>query len=655
MGFNIGAITGTLELNTARWDQAMSRAKRDSKSFEGAILRNDAAMRRLGATFMIVGTAITALNTKMIILAAGVEESENLFEVSMGNMADAARKWSDELSDGLGLNEYEIRRTVGTLNVMIKSMGFGEKAAYDMSTSLIKLSQDMASFYNLTPEDMFEKIKSGLVGMARPLRDLGILVNENVIKNWALTNGLIKQGKEMTDQQKVIARYAVIFEATTAAQGDLLRTIASTTNQYRIFTASLKELGATMGNTLLPLANAVLTTLNKLIDVMGAFIEKFPTLSGAILVSTAVVGALLIPLGGLLILLPGIAAAALAMGTTIGVALAGTAIIIGGIAAAAVGVYVAIKNWDTLKAIFYAFSEGVNRALSNIMNSIATLMKRAAELSPVMKEQFEKLANSFQASAASFAGSAALMNAKGVEVQQSLLTGAKEFEVETKAINDSIAQNTESMWKSIAASAGSALDSAEKKQKHWLEEMKESFDVYEEMGKRTFNLIADTFSSTLYDMTFGLATFQEAVVDFGKNVIKVLFDIMAQWVAMKIITGIGGAIMGTPAIAGAGGYGAGTPSGVMDMGSWSKLPSADTGMDYVPYDMIARVHKGEKITTAQENNGSSGVIQLTLHNNITPEAIAAGMQSREGEGVIINTIDRDSLRNGVTRREITRR
>ena len=122
MSFDIGAIMGTLVLDSNKWDKAIDRAKKDAKSFEGAILRNERRVKQFGLALGVAGAAITAMNVKLVQLAAGAEESENLFEVSMGKMADSAREWSVELSRSLGLNQFEIRKSVGVLNVMLREL-----------------------------------------------------------------------------------------------------------------------------------------------------------------------------------------------------------------------------------------------------------------------------------------------------------------------------------------------------------------------------------------------------------------------------------------------------------------------------------------------------------------------------------------------------
>ena len=141
------------------------------------------------------------------------------------------------------MNEYEIRRNIGTFNVMFLSMGHGTRAAYDMATGLTQLSYDMASFYNLKPEEAFQKIRSGIVGMSRPLKDLGILLEETTIKQYALNHGIGDGTGELTQIEKVQARYGALLEQTTKAQGDMARTLDSTTNVFRskIGRASCRE------------------------------------------------------------------------------------------------------------------------------------------------------------------------------------------------------------------------------------------------------------------------------------------------------------------------------------------------------------------------------------------------------------------------------
>ncbi|WIF95012.1 hypothetical protein [Caminicella sporogenes] len=226
-------------------------------------------MNNVKRTFKMLKAAIIAIGIGKVIkdsIMSGMEaiESENLFEVSLGRMADSARKWSEELQKTLGLNGYEIRKNLGVLYNMTTSMGLTENSAYDLSTSLTKLAYDMASFYNLRPEEAFNKIRAGITGETEPLKALGILVDENTIKQVAYKNGIAAVGAELTQQQKVMARYLAIMEQTKNAQGDLARTIDSPANQLRILRTQLELLKINLGQAFMPIVQVVLPILTSL-------------------------------------------------------------------------------------------------------------------------------------------------------------------------------------------------------------------------------------------------------------------------------------------------------------------------------------------------------------------------------------------------------
>lgn len=210
-------------------------------------------MQRIGQQMtMYITLPLVGFGVGLVKLASDAVESENLFEVSLDGMADRARAWSEETAKALRLNAYELRRQVGTWDVMLKTFGMSEQAAFDMSRRLTTLAQDMASFYNLSPAEAFQKLQSGIAGEIEPLRRLGISVSETTAKEWALKNGLIATNGEMSESQKVLVRYAVIMEQTSKAQGDLARTADSPANQMRALRAEAEQAGIQIGTVLLP-------------------------------------------------------------------------------------------------------------------------------------------------------------------------------------------------------------------------------------------------------------------------------------------------------------------------------------------------------------------------------------------------------------------
>ncbi len=267
--------------NTNDLRKEIAKTKREIKGVEK---QTDKTTKSMLGGFKGVATGIVALGIGKMIKDSVVKsmdaiESENLFSVSLGSMAGDVTEWSKTMSNALGLNEYEMRKSVGTIFNMTTSMGLAEDSALKMSKGMTLLSQNMASFYNISDEDAMTKLSSGITGETEPLKRLGILVNDNTIKQYAYQHGIAQTGAELTEQQKVMARYIAIMEQTKNAQGDLARTIDSPTNQLRMLKSQVEKISIAIGNLFIPILQAVLpyiTAFTKVIanalNGIGAFL-----------------------------------------------------------------------------------------------------------------------------------------------------------------------------------------------------------------------------------------------------------------------------------------------------------------------------------------------------------------------------------------------
>ncbi|PYG84979.1 TP901 family phage tail tape measure protein [Ruminiclostridium sufflavum DSM 19573] len=334
-----------------------------SKSLDDASKK----MKSVGDGFSNVGktlsTSVTlplaGAGTAATKLAMDAVESENLFDVSMGDMAESARKWSEDISKSLGLNSYAVRQNVGTFNVMLTSMGQSKAAALEMSEGLTQLAYDMASFYNLKPEEAFEKLKSGISGETEPLKSLGILINDTQVKTYALTNGIIKQGQEMLDSQKIQARYALIMQSTSKAQGDLARTMDSPTNQLRTMKEQVTQIGIQFGQILIPMVQKLITAIKPLLDsfmkltpAQQELIVKIGLIAAAIDPVILIIGKLITAVGAIAGAFSAASGAIATAGGFAAVATGPIGITIAAISAIAAGAFLVIKNWGPVSGFF---------------------------------------------------------------------------------------------------------------------------------------------------------------------------------------------------------------------------------------------------------------------------------------------------------------
>jgi len=305
-------------------------------NFEKNINKIGPRMEAVGQKLSSVGRKLTigvtlplaAIGGAAIKSAMQAQESENLFEVSMGKMAKAARSWSEEISKALGLNDYEVRQFVGTFNNMLVAMGLGERAAFDMAKGMTQLTYDLASFHNLKTDEAFNKLTSAISGEVEPMKRLGYVINETTIKQYALKTGMIEQGQVMTEQQKVVARFNLMMEQTNKVHGDMERTLGSSANQWRRLKAQYEKASVELGKNLLPAFNKLVGILNKATAWFAGLSDSSKGLVVKLGALTAALGPVLSIVGKLIVVVPKLGLALKALAGPIGIVVAAASALI---------------------------------------------------------------------------------------------------------------------------------------------------------------------------------------------------------------------------------------------------------------------------------------------------------------------------------------
>lgn len=218
-------------------------------------------------TKMTVGLTvpITAFGTYAVKMASDLNEVQNVVDTTFENSSETINKFAKSAAEQFGISELSAKQFTGTMGAMLKSMGLGNKDITDMSIALSGLAGDMASFYNLNPEEAFEKLRAGISGETEPLKQLGINMSVVNLEAFAMSKGITKSYDSMTQAEQATLRYQYIMETTADAQGDYSKTADSTANKTRTTMLQFQTLSAELGQQLLPIVNDVLGTLQSVI------------------------------------------------------------------------------------------------------------------------------------------------------------------------------------------------------------------------------------------------------------------------------------------------------------------------------------------------------------------------------------------------------
>lgn len=260
---SVGQIGLDLVVNQNQFDRQM-RGITNIASKAGKILAGAFAIKK-----------ITEFTSACLDLGSDLAEVQNVVDVTFSKMNEQVNNFAQNAVFQFGLSETMAKQYTGTFGAMAKAFGFVESEAYAMSTTLTGLAGDVASFYNITQGEAYTKLKSVFTGETESLKDLGVVMTQTALDQFALANGYGKTTAKMTEQEKVALRYAFVQQQLSLAQGDFARTSDSWANQVRILKLQFDSLRASLGQgfiaALTPVIKVINTIMGKLVQLANVF------------------------------------------------------------------------------------------------------------------------------------------------------------------------------------------------------------------------------------------------------------------------------------------------------------------------------------------------------------------------------------------------
>lgn len=265
-----GSVIIDTRMDTSGVQNGVSAIK---KSFNGL----GSAVKKVG---LLIGGIfaigkLAQFGKECLELGSDLAEVQNVVDVTFTTMSDKVNEFAKNAMTSAGLSETMAKRYVGTFGAMSKSFGFSEAQAYDMSTALTQLTGDVASFYNISQDLAYTKLKSVFTGETETLKDLGVVLTQSALDQYALANGYGKTTSEMTEQEKVALRLAFVQKQLSAASGDFVRTSGSWANQVRVMQLQIQSLKATVGQGLINIFTPVIKVINILLAKLATVANAF--------------------------------------------------------------------------------------------------------------------------------------------------------------------------------------------------------------------------------------------------------------------------------------------------------------------------------------------------------------------------------------------
>jgi len=249
------------------------RSSKAASDFDKSLTRSARGAIAATVSFRGMGRAL-AFGSNAFLGGAGAVFAVKAFSEAASNMAEQTSKANvvfgastrivqNFATNALGLARDEALQTASTFGALLKPLGLTGEAAAQTSVKLTQLGIDFASFFNTDITDALQAINSGLVGEVEPLRRYGVLLSQARVQQEALRESGKKSVKQLTNQEIVQARIALIFRDSAQAQGDFARTQGGLANQQRILAQNIRNLEISLGQALNPAILDVTKSLNK--------------------------------------------------------------------------------------------------------------------------------------------------------------------------------------------------------------------------------------------------------------------------------------------------------------------------------------------------------------------------------------------------------
>ncbi len=241
------------------------------RTFDSAVTNGVKNLAKFGA---VAGVVAGVVGKQLIDAASDLEESQSKVNVVFGQSSKAVTDFASTAATSMGISKRAALEATGTYGNLLQAFGVAQPQAVEMSTTLVQLAGDLASFNNTSVEDAIQALRSGLSGETEPLKRFGVAINDVRLKQEAMNLGLYNGKGNLDINAKTQAAYALILKDTSLAQGDYARTADGVANTQKTLKAQFDDLKATLGTALIPVYKTLLGVVqNTIMPVMTEFAE----------------------------------------------------------------------------------------------------------------------------------------------------------------------------------------------------------------------------------------------------------------------------------------------------------------------------------------------------------------------------------------------
>lgn len=269
-----GTAAKSITSSFSGFSSGASAVTKKSFSLASAIGKVYATYWALFRGFRLLGDAID--------ISSSLTEVENVVRRTFGQYESLINNFAKTSIEKFGMSELSAKQFASRFQAMGTALDIPQGKMANMSIRLTELAGDMASFYDVSQEDIAKSLQSVFSGTTAPMRRYGIDLTQATLKEWALKQGLDANISSMTQAEKAMLRYQYVLAHTTNITGDFARTADTWHNQITMLKENFKALGAVVGGGLINAFKPFIKVLNAVLQKVISFAEMVTNALGSI-------------------------------------------------------------------------------------------------------------------------------------------------------------------------------------------------------------------------------------------------------------------------------------------------------------------------------------------------------------------------------------
>jgi hypothetical protein len=265
-GISVGALYATLRLDRSKFEADVRNAK---GGFSGLA---DVAKK----SALVIGGALTAAGAGFV--AFGIASIDNAVEQErawgrvaavFGASGDAVNRWAERSSRALGVTDDQLEMSVANFAEWAKNAGVSLDEATTSAQAMATRASEISLATGKSYDEVFTALQKGAQGSLKGLKEFGVAIDTNAIRQQALTMGLWDGTGALDASAAAQARSALILQQTTAYQEQAAAMTGTLADSQRTFGVVVDEVQDTVGAAFMNVAEVVLP----------AFLDAFTAVS----------------------------------------------------------------------------------------------------------------------------------------------------------------------------------------------------------------------------------------------------------------------------------------------------------------------------------------------------------------------------------------